>query len=67
MLTNEYNFLSLAVDNIVAAEVVTAKGQIVWASKDENSDLYWCIRGAGSKFGVITKVKWKSNAKCVLK
>ncbi|KAI7855161.1 hypothetical protein BDC45DRAFT_439630 [Circinella umbellata] len=51
-LTGEYG---LAVDNIVAAEVVTAKGQIVWASKDENPDLYWCIRGAGNKFGVVTK------------
>lgn len=43
-------------DNILAAEVVTAKGQIVWASKEENEDLFWCIRGAGNKFGVVTKV-----------
>lgn len=46
----------LAVDNIIAAEVVTAKGQVVWASKEENEDLFWCIRGAGNKFGVVTKV-----------
>ncbi|KAI8150130.1 hypothetical protein BJV82DRAFT_10607 [Fennellomyces sp. T-0311] len=51
-LTGEFG---LAVDNIVAAEVVTAKGQILWASKDENPDLFWCIRGAGNKFGVVTK------------
>lgn len=47
----------LAVDNILAAEVVTSKGQIVWASKEENEDLFWCIRGAGNKFGVVTKVR----------
>lgn len=50
----------LAVDNILAAEVVTAKGQIVWASKEENEDLFWCIRGAGNKFGVVTKVCMKT-------
>lgn len=47
-------------DNILAAEVVTAKGQIVWASKEENEDLFWCIRGAGNKFGVVTKVCYTS-------
>ncbi|KAI9495333.1 hypothetical protein BDB00DRAFT_786414 [Zychaea mexicana] len=61
MLHGGYGYLTgefgLAVDNIVAAEVVTAKGQIVWASKDENPDLFWCIRGAGNKFGVVTKVR----------
>ncbi|KAI9318697.1 hypothetical protein BX666DRAFT_1855884 [Dichotomocladium elegans] len=59
MLHGGYGYLTgefgLAVDNIVAAEVVTAKGQIVWANEEENKDLFWAIRGAGNKFGVVTK------------
>ncbi|KAI7887021.1 FAD-binding domain-containing protein [Lichtheimia hyalospora FSU 10163] len=59
MLHGGYGYLTgehgLAVDNILAVEVVTSKGQVVWASKEENEDLFWCIRGAGNKFGVVTK------------
>ncbi|KAI9032721.1 hypothetical protein CLU79DRAFT_727624 [Phycomyces nitens] len=51
-LAGEYG---LGVDNIEAAEVVTANGEIVWASKDSNPDLFWAIRGAGNRFGVVTK------------
>ena len=35
----------LAVDNLLAAEVVTAEGSIVRASADENPDLFWALRG----------------------
>ncbi|KAL0089642.1 hypothetical protein F4703DRAFT_1842031 [Phycomyces blakesleeanus] len=51
-LAGEYG---LGVDNIVGTEVVTASGEIVWASEDSNSDLFWAIRGAGNRFGVVTK------------
>jgi FAD/FMN-containing dehydrogenase len=39
--------------------VVTAKGDIVEASKTSNPDLFWGIRGAGTNFGVITSATYK--------
>jgi hypothetical protein len=37
--------------------VVLADGSIVWANDQENADLFFAIRGAGSRFGVVTKVR----------
>lgn len=47
--------LGMGIDNIIGATVVTPSGEIVKASADENPDLFWAIRGAGSNFGVITE------------
>lgn len=44
----------LAIDSLMAAEVVTADGRVLRASATENPELFWAIRGAGSNFGVIT-------------
>jgi len=44
----------LALDNVAAAEVVTAGGQVVHASAAENPELFWAIRGGGGNFGIVT-------------
>jgi FAD/FMN-containing dehydrogenase len=48
----------LAVDNLLAAELVTAEGCILRASADENPDLFWALRGGGGNFGVVTSFRF---------
>jgi FAD/FMN-containing dehydrogenase len=50
---------SLAADNLVAAEVVTAAGDVVRASADENADLLWGLRGGGGNFGVASWLEYR--------
>ena len=44
----------LALDNVVAAEVVTANGDVVRATAEENPELFWALRGGGGNFGIVT-------------
>lgn len=44
----------LACDNLLAVELVTAAGDIVHASANENPDLFWALHGGGGNFGVAT-------------
>jgi len=48
-----------AVDNLLEVEIVTADGQVRRASRDENEDLFWAVRGAGHNFGVVTSFTYR--------
>jgi len=51
----------LTIDNLLAAEVVTAGGQVVTASEEENQDLFWALRGGGGNFGVATSFEYQAH------
>src|SRR6478672_969801 len=49
----------LSVDNLLAAEVVTADGDVLDAGEHDNADLFWALRGGGGNFGVVTAFTYR--------
>jgi FAD/FMN-containing dehydrogenase len=49
----------LTIDSLLAAEVVTADGQLLQVDDDHHPDLFWAIRGGGGNFGVATRLKFR--------
>jgi FAD/FMN-containing dehydrogenase len=47
-------------DNLLAAEVVTADGKLIRASKTENRDLLWALRGAGWGLGAVASFEFQA-------
>jgi FAD/FMN-containing dehydrogenase len=52
----------LALDNMRSADLVMADGAVLRASADENTDLFWAIRGGGGNFGIATSVEYNLHA-----
>jgi FAD/FMN-containing dehydrogenase len=49
----------LTIDHLLAAELVTADGQILEIDDERHPDLFWAIRGGGGNFGVATRFRYR--------
>ena len=49
----------LTIDNVLAAEVATADGELLHADAETHPDLFWAIRGGGGNFGVVTRFQFR--------
>lgn len=52
----------LAIDHLRSVDVVTAEGELVHSSAEENAELFWAMRGAGANFGVAVSFEFEAHA-----
>jgi FAD/FMN-containing dehydrogenase len=52
----------LTIDQLTAAELVTADGRVVRTSDTDDPDLFWALRGAGANFGIVTSFEFRAAA-----
>jgi FAD/FMN-containing dehydrogenase len=55
-LTRKYG---MTIDNLVSVDVITADGNKLRASENENADLFWAIRGGGGNFGIVVHFEFE--------
>jgi FAD/FMN-containing dehydrogenase len=51
----------LAADQLVGAQIVTARGDVLEVSADAHPDLLWALRGGGGNFGVVTRFDFRAH------
>lgn len=51
----------MTIDSLLAAEIVTANGEILRASRTDHPDLFWALRGGGGNFGVVTSFEFRMH------
>ena len=51
----------LTVDQLLSVDLITADGEFVTASENENADLFWGVRGGGGNFGIVTEFEFRLN------
>ncbi|MGB5667980.1 MAG: FAD-binding oxidoreductase [Maribacter sp.] len=51
----------LTIDNLLEADMVLADGSFVTVNKNQNTDLFWAIRGGGGNFGIVTSFKFQAH------
>jgi FAD/FMN-containing dehydrogenase len=51
----------LTIDNLLSVDLITAEGEFVKTSENENADLFWGVRGGGGNFGIVTEFEFRLN------
>jgi len=49
----------MTIDNLIAVEMITSEAERLLCSKEENSELFWALRGGGGNFGIVTSFTFK--------
>jgi FAD/FMN-containing dehydrogenase len=52
----------LTIDQLLSVDMITAEGELVRASEDQNADLFWGVRGGGGNFGIVTHFEFRLNS-----